>query len=53
MVECLESCTREPDQQACVRGRCVPDILDFDTCARPKIEAGTCDVYASGCGVDL
>lgn len=53
MVECADGCNSAASPDQCVRTQCLGNILDFDQCAAPKIESNACDVFVSGCGVDL
>lgn len=53
MVECTDNCRSAPSPNECIRSQCLGNIIAFDTCAKPKIIAGDCDAFVSGCGVDL
>lgn len=49
-ARCIESCQRESLPQACASERCGTQILAFDGCVTPLINAGTCDGALQSCG---
>jgi hypothetical protein len=51
-VECLERCnaSASPD---CVRDECINDLLIFERCIQPVVDAGQCDDNIVACRVDL
>ena len=49
MLQCFQSC----DSDMCIGQMCTNQILAFDQCSSPIVEAGTCDNSVVACNVNL
>ncbi|MEQ8273588.1 MAG: hypothetical protein RMA76_07205 [Deltaproteobacteria bacterium] len=52
MLDCFDGCARTEDPN-CIASTCTNQILSFDGCVRPKLEAGECSMEVDACGVTL
>lgn len=51
MLQCFDDCAGQG--QTCIPDRCTNQILGFDACVSPKVDAGECDASVSACNVGL
>jgi hypothetical protein len=52
-MACVQACQAAPDPRACARNECASEVLAFDACAAPQIEANACDPFVAACGADI